>query len=100
MRSPFCNVAMLTVQVKIDCCHGSQWQPHAKILAKIRPIPLPPICQGRGGGRRPYFFICDGLRKNRVRVKIMTSKVVRSDYRIMELLVFSVVKQVLVYKDK
>ena len=49
MRSPFCNVAMLTVQVKIDCCHGSQWQPHAKILAKIRPIPLPPICQGGGG---------------------------------------------------
>ena len=49
MRSPFCNVAMLTVQVKIDCCHGSQWQPHAKILAKIRPIPLPPICQAGGG---------------------------------------------------
>ena len=50
MRCPFCNDAMLTVQVKLDCCHGRQWQPHAKILAKIRPRKLPPICHGGGGG--------------------------------------------------
>ena len=49
MRCPFRNDALLTVQVKIGSYHGSQWQPHAKILAKIRPRPLPPICQGKGG---------------------------------------------------